>query len=141
MSQQGREGTFRQAFFTLVRENPTQDQLTGVARATGLSFAPQPHSIHGEGRSFLVSTQTPEHSGISFDDQQWRRRAPHDHLDENRIRFRGLIGFVTGVLLCVGVLLLMELNHFPEERTPDKQAVHQRKQGGPMMFARGDRAM
>ena len=40
--------------------------------------------------------------------------------------FGFLIGFVTGVLLCVGVMFLLEPGYFPEMRTPGKQAVHQR---------------
>jgi hypothetical protein len=40
--------------------------------------------------------------------------------------FGFLIGFVTGVLLCVGVMFLLKPSYFPEMRTPGKQAVHQR---------------
>ena len=40
--------------------------------------------------------------------------------------FGFLIGFVTGVLLCVGVMFLLKPSYFPEMRTPGKQALHQR---------------
>ena len=40
--------------------------------------------------------------------------------------FGFLIGFVTGVLLCVGVMYLIVPGHFPEMLAPGKQAVHQR---------------
>ena len=40
--------------------------------------------------------------------------------------FGFLISFVTGVVLCAGIMFLLEPGHFPEMRRPGKQAVHQR---------------
>ena len=84
-----------------------------MARATGRSLAPERLSIHREGRSFLVSTQAPKHSGISFDDQQWRVGLPMITSMKTEFFFGFLIGFVPGVLLCVGVIFLIEPGQFP----------------------------
>jgi hypothetical protein len=82
--------------------------------------------IHGERCPFLVSRQKPERSGTSFDDQQRRIGLPMITSMRTEFFFGFLIGFVTGVLLCVGVMFLLEPGYFPEMRTPGKQAVHQR---------------
>jgi hypothetical protein len=78
-----------------------------------MSRAPERHSVHGEERSFLVSTQTPEHSGISFDDQQRRVGRPMITSMKTELFFAFLIGIVTGVLLCVGVMFPKNPGHFP----------------------------
>ena len=71
------------------------------------------HSIHSEGRSFLVSTQAPEHFGMSFDDQQRRVGLPTITSMKIAFFFGFLIGLVTGVRLCVGVVLPIEPGRLP----------------------------
>jgi hypothetical protein len=83
-----------------------------VAGAIGLSLAPKQLSICSDGRSFLVSTRMSEHSGISFDDLQRRVGLPMITSMKTEFFFGFLIGFVTGVLLCVGIMFLIEPSHF-----------------------------
>jgi hypothetical protein len=71
------------------------------------------HSIHSEGHSFLVSTQSAGHSGISFDDQQRRVGLPMTTSMKIEFFFGFLIGFVTGVLLSVGGMLPTEPVRLP----------------------------
>ena len=102
--------------FTAARarmSDPTQEQLTGHGQSDRPFTRAGAHSIHGERCSFLVSTQTPEHSGISFDDQQRRVGLPMITSMKTEFFFGFLIGFVTGVLLCVGIMFLIEPSHFP----------------------------
>ena len=73
----------------------TQDQLTGRGQSDRPLLAPERLSIHSEGRSFLVSTQTPEHSGISFDDQQRRVGLPMITSMKIEFFFGFLIGFAS----------------------------------------------
>ena len=53
-----------------------------------------------------------EHSVISFDDQQRRAGLPMITSMKTEFFFGFLIGFVTGVLLCVGIMFLIEPSHF-----------------------------
>ena len=80
--------------------------------AIGLSLARKQLSICSDGRSFLVSTRMSEHPGISFDDQQRRVGLPMITSMKTEFFFGFLIGFVAGVLLCVGIMFLIEPSHF-----------------------------
>lgn len=89
--------------------NPNRDPLTGRGERESAFHSHRSSSpIRSEDRPFLVSTQAPEHSGISSDDQQRRVGLPMITSMKTEFFFGFLIGLVTGVLLCVGVMLLIE---------------------------------